>query len=205
MTKHVKLLWIAGAVLLVIGGAAVASNMGFKFVPNIATADPEVYWISIPLNNNYGDTQDIYDDITAECPNGAASVTQIAPDQSACTWAGAFTCNDVFAPGEAVLVSTAATGCTSWVIVGSHNPSFVYNFATADPDVYPVSIPYHTTMTDLAGLYTEIGAASVTRVDPTQAACTWAGAFTCNAPVTIGEAYIVTVGTPGTTWTPSHY
>lgn len=207
MTKHGKMLWVMGAILLMIGGVAVASNMGFKFVPNIATADPEVYWISIPLNNNYTDLASIYNDITAECPNGAAQAVRVHPDQSQCIWNGPFSCNEPYLPGEAVYVSTAVSGCTTWVIVGSHNPSFVYNFPTADPDIYTISVPYHTTLTDIAGLYNELGpnALQVVRVHPDQSQCIWNGPFSCNEPITIGEGYYVSVSVAGTTWTPSHY
>ena len=60
MVKHMKLMGVAGAILLVVAGAAVASNMGFKFTANIATGDPDIYDISIPLNNNYTTLESVY-------------------------------------------------------------------------------------------------------------------------------------------------
>lgn len=205
MTKHMKLLWVAGAILLAVGGAAMASNMGFKFVPNITLLDPNVYDISIPLNNNYADLSQIFDDISASPGCTAASVTQFAPDQSACAWVGPFSCNQPYASGSGVRVTVAA-GCTGWVIVGSHNPSFVHNFALVDPSIYDVSVPYHTTQTDLSGLFNEIpNAASVTIFNPDQSACAWVGPFSCNTALAIGQGVRVTVSVAGTNWTPSHY
>ena len=205
MTKRVKLLWVMGAILLAVGGAALASNMGFKFVPNIATADPDIYEISIPLNNNYTDLASIFNDINASAGCSAAGVTVFAPDQSQCSWTGSFSCNQAYTAGTGVRVSTYGT-CTGWVIVGSHNPSFAFSFGLADPNIYDVSLPYHTTKTDLAGLYTEIpNAAGVTKINPDQSLCSWTGAFSRNTTITIGEAYRVSVTVAGTTWTPSHY
>jgi hypothetical protein len=205
MTKRVKLLWVMGAILLAVGGAALASNMGFKFVPNIATADPDIYEISIPLNNNYTDLASIFNDINASAGCTAVQVTAFNPDQTSCSWTGGFTCNTAYTAGTGVRVSTAGP-CTGWVIVGSHNPSFAFAFPQADPSIYDVSLPYHTTKTDLAGLFTEIpNAVQVTKFNPDQTTCSWTGAFTCNTTITIGEAYRVSVTVAGTTWTPSHY
>jgi hypothetical protein len=205
MTKHMKLLWVTGAIVLAVGGAALASNMGFKFVPNIATADPDVYDISIPDNNNYGTLSDIYNDISTSPGCTAASVTVFNPDQSSCTWAGDFTCDQPYVPGQGIRVTTAGA-CTGWVIVGSHNPALVRTFSLADPSIFDESVPYHTTATDLATLFAEIpNAASVTVFNPDQSSCTWAGDFTCNVALAIGQGVRVTVSVAGTNWTPSHY
>src|ERR1043166_7534269 len=122
MTNRMKLLWVAGAILLAVGGAAMASNMGFKFVPNIQLGDPNIYDVSIPLNNNYTTLQSVYDDINASAGCTALSVTTFGNSpvpQTACAWVGDFTCNAALNPGQAVRVTTAGT-CTGWVIVGSH-------------------------------------------------------------------------------------
>lgn len=204
MVKHMKLLWVAGAILLAVGGIAVASNMGFKFVPNIATGDPEIYQVAIPLNNNYTTLSSIFNDISASAGCSAAQVTFFNPDQSSCSWTGSFTCDQPYAPGQGLRISTIGA-CTGWVIVGSHNPAFAFSLPL-DPNIADIAVPYHTTKTDLAGLFAEIGpnAAQVTKFNPDQSSCSWTGAFTCNAPVTIGEAYRVSV-TAATSYTPSHY
>ena len=107
MVKHMKLMGVAGAILLVVAGAAVASNMGFKFTANIATGDPDIYDVSIPLNNNYTSLQGIYDDISASSGCTASSVTIFAPDQSSCSWIGAGSCNAPYNPGKGIRVTTA--------------------------------------------------------------------------------------------------
>lgn len=206
MAKHMKLMGVAGAILLAIGGTAMASNMGFKIVPNLALQDPNVYEISIPLNNNYTDLKSIFDDIGTNCPNGASSVTHFAPDQSSCTWNGPFSCSNPLAGGQAVRVTVAVTGCATWVIVGSHNPSFVYTFPLVDPNIYEISVPYHTTRTNIRELFDEIpNASSISRFHPDQSSCVWNGPFSCSEPITIGEGYWVTVGVAASTWVPSHY
>jgi hypothetical protein len=205
MTKHMKLLWVAGAILLAVGGAAMASNMGFKFVPNIATHDPDIYPISIPFNNNYPTLSSIFNDISASPGCTAASVALFAADQSSCTWTGGFTCDAPYPSGRGVIVTVSA-GCTGWVIVGSHNPSQVINFPVPDPGIQDVSVPYHTTQTDIAGLFAEIpNAASVGIFNPDQSSCVWTGNFTCNTALQIGTGVRVTVSVAGTNWTPSHY
>ena len=50
MAKRMKL-WVAGGLLLAVGGTVLASNMGFKFVPNLNQA-AKTFTISLPLNNN---------------------------------------------------------------------------------------------------------------------------------------------------------
>lgn len=204
MVKHMKLMGVAGAILLVVAGAAVASNMGFKFTANIATADPDIYDISIPLNNNYTSLQAIFDDINASAGCAAAGVTIFSPDQSTCAWIGAGSCNAPYLPGQGIRVSTLGP-CTAWVIVGSHNPSFIYNFALADPNIYDIALPYHTTRTTTETLFNEIpNCAAVTKFAPDQSTCAWIGAGSCNTAIAIGDAYRVSVLAPSS-WTPSHY
>ena len=216
MTKRMKLLWVAGAVLLAVGGAAMASNMGFKFVPNIANGAPAVYDISIPLNNNYTTLRSIFDDINASAGCSAAAVINFNNSPigtGSCTWAGPFTCDSTYHKGESVWVKVAAsTSCTGWVVVGSHDPSFQFSFTQNQPARYEVSVPYHTTETSLASLYAEIPSCSSVDAagngtSPAQTHCTWAGPFTCNQPLSIGQGVAIKVNSPTlpVQWTPSHY
>ena len=204
MMRHMKLMGVAGTILLVVAGMAVASNMGFKFTANIATADPDIYDISIPLNNNYASLQSIYDDISASSGCSAAQVTIFNPDQSSCSWIGAGSCNAPYLPGQGIRVSTAGP-CTAWVIVGSHNPGYLFSFGLADPNIYDIALPYHTTRTSTETLFNEIpNAAQVTKFFPDQSSCSWIGAGSCNVAITIGDAYRISVSAPSN-WTPSHY
>lgn len=206
MTRPMKMLWVAGAVLLAVAGAAVASNMGFKGVPNLALSDPNIYDVSIPLNNNYTTLSSIFNDINASAGCSAAAVTVFAPDQSSCVWNGPFSCDLPYSPGQGIRVSVGPPNCTQWIIVGSHNPSYTFAFAQADPSIYDVAVPYHTTQTSIAGLFAEIpSAASVTIFNPDQSTCTWNGPFSCNSAMTIMQGVRVSVSLPGASWVPSHY
>ena len=115
MTNRMKLLWVAGAILLAVGGAAMASNMGFKFVPNIQLVDPNIYDVSIPLNNNYVTLQSIFDDINASAGCTALSVTSFGNSpvpQTACAWVGSFSCNQPLDIGQAVRVTVGVANST---------------------------------------------------------------------------------------------
>jgi hypothetical protein len=190
--------------LLAAVGTALASNMTFKVVPNIATGDPDIYDIAHPWNNNYALLSDVFEDISASPGCTAASVTIFNPDQSSCTWSGPFCCNAPIPKAVGIRVTTIGP-CHGWVIVGSHDPVFAFNFATADPDIYFVAVPYHTTAMNLSDLFDEIpNAASVAAYDTDQSTCTWTGNFSCNQPLQIFQGVRVTVKAPGT-WRPEHY
>jgi hypothetical protein len=195
----------AATIMPLLGGLVLASNMTFKFVPAIPTADPQVYDVSIPLVNNYANLADIFNDIDSSPGCLAAQVTVFNPDQSTCSWTGSLSCNQPYQPGQLVRVSVFSAGCSGWVIVGAHNPGFSYSFPTADPDVYGVSIPYHTTAMNLSDLFNEIpNCMEVVKYNPDQSSCAYTGPMSCDAPVGVGEAYHVSVSAPGS-WVPQHY
>jgi hypothetical protein len=208
MAKQRKL-WVVG-VLLLACGAAVASNMGFKFVPNITQSGPaKQYTVSFPLNNNYTNAASVLGDIPGGC--NATGVIRIAPSVGGSTrqgWLAPGTgTNFSISKGEGYLVETTAN-CTTWVIVGSHDPAYVYNFASGLQTL--ASIPYHTTATAAADLLSSVGpnASGVIRIAPSVGGATrqgWLAPGTgTNFPVTIGEAYLVEVSA-ATAWTPAHY
>lgn len=211
MAKHMKLL-VVGALVLAVGGTVLASNMGFKFVPNLNQAGKD-FTISLPINNNYTNADSIFQDVNASgC--AAAKVERINPSTggtSRTTWVGFGSAADNFsvAKGQGYIVTTAGN-CTTWVVVGSHDPTYVYNFAQAGKD-YLTSIPYHTTATVANDLFTGIpNCAKVERINPSLGATsrtTWVGFGSAadNFPVAIGQAYIVAVGVAGVNWTPAHY
>lgn len=206
MVKRMKL-WVAGALLVGVGGSVVASNMGFKFVPNLNQGNPKIFTISLPLNNNYTNAESVRADIAGTC--SPAKIARVNPNQSQTTWVGTGLPTDNFAivKGQGYILATNGT-CTNWVVVGSHDPAYVYSFPQANPSIYLTSIPYHTTATVAEDLRTSIpSAAKIARINPNQSQTTWVGTGlpTDNFSVVIGEAYIVAVNTAGTTWTPAHY
>ena len=114
MAKQRKL-WVVGVLLLAACGAAVASNMGFKFVPNITQSGPQKqYTISFPLNNNYANANAVLTDIPAGC--SAVSVIRIVPSPGGATrnaWLAPGTgVNFPVTIGEAYLVQVSSA--TSW-------------------------------------------------------------------------------------------
>jgi len=208
MAKQRKL-WVVG-VLLLACGAAVASNMGFKFVPNITQSGPaKQYTISFPLNNNYSNANAVLTDIPAGC--NATSVIRIAPSAGGSqrqVWLAPGTgINFPISKGEGYLVQTGSS-CTNWVSVGSHDPAYVYNFGSGVQSL--ASIPYHTTATVANDLLASIGpnTVSVARIAPSVGGSqrqVWLAPGTgVNFPVTIGESYLVQVSS-ATSWTPAHY
>lgn len=211
MAKHMKL-WVVGALMLVVGGSVIASNMGFKFVPNL-NLSAKSFAVSLPINNNYTNADSVFTDINASgC--AAAKVEKVIPSSGASsrnTWVGFGTAaqNFTIAKGEGYIVEVNSS-CTNWVIVGSHDPVFQYNFALANRS-YLVSVPYHTTATVANDLFLSIPSASkVERIIPSNGASsrnTWVGFGTAaqNFSVAIGESYIVEVSTGGINWTPAHY
>jgi len=216
MAKHMKL-WVVGALLLAVAGTVMASNMGFKFVPNIAQGN-KVYTISLPINNNYTNAESVFADVNASgC--AAAKIEKIVPSAGGATrvtWLGigngsGGADNFTVAKGEGYIVQTNGT-CTGWVVVGSHDPTYSYSFSQANK-VYLASIPYHTTATVAQDLFASIpSCAKVERIVPSAGGATrvtWLGigngsGGADNFGVTIGEAYIVQVSA-ASTWTPAHY
>ena len=203
MAKHMKL-WVVGALLLAVGGAVVASNMGFKFVPNVQLNKDTT--ISLPLNNNYADANSVFTDIQGSgcTPVRVQRIVPSAGAKTKQTWSGSGT-NFAIAKGEGYLVVTS-NNCTTWVIVGSHDPAYVYNIQASKDTL--VSIPYHTTATSADDIYQSLlpEVVRVQRIVPSAGAKTkqtWSGSGT-NFAVTIGESYLV-VTNAAKTWTPAHY
>ena len=103
-----KVLFVLAMVaMVVIGSAAIASNMGFKI--NIAlSAGTANNWVSIPYYNSYTYANTIFSDIT-----GAAQVSRWNnPTSGFQTWTGRGT-NFAITAGEAYLqwLATCASQC----------------------------------------------------------------------------------------------
>lgn len=213
-------IWVLGALLLAVTGTVTASNMGFKFVPNVtgAIGPVKTFTISLPLNNNYLDANSIGNDINTSCAT-TSKVIRVNPS------AGGSSTNFWIAPGGPGVnfltvkgvgyeFEVASASCTGWVVVGSHDPAFVYGPSTSWFQLantsYLTSVPYHTTATLANDLITSIPLGSkLTRVNPSPGGSStnfWVPPTGpgINFPVVIGAAYLVEVSGP-TTWTPAHY
>jgi hypothetical protein len=192
-----KVLFIAAAVLvLVIGTAAIASNMGFKI--SIPLTAGYSNYISVPYYNSYTTDNSMYSDITG-CTKVARWNNATGAIQN---YLGGRTSLFNITAGEAYITTVSAS--TNWIVVGSHNPSLAVTL-TAGYSNY-LAAPYHTTATTDNTLYSQItGCTKVARWNnATGAIQNYLGGRTSLFNITAGEGYIVTVS--GTTaWTPAHY
>lgn len=156
MKKH-RTVWglvaVVAGVALLLGGVATASNMGFKFVPQIpGTAGNNAFNLSLPWNNNYTDAKSLFNDLGA----GIQKVVKFEATSKYTTWAGpSGGVNFPVVKGSSYIVFGSGAGQTP-VIVGSHDPNFTFNF-TAN-QAYNAAAPYHQTLTDAKGLYNSIEA-----------------------------------------------
>jgi hypothetical protein len=190
--------------VLVAGGLVVASNMGFKYVPNL-TVPLKDYWLSVPYNNNYTVAQDVCDDLGANTVNVARFDTSTGLRQD---WTCPFGNNFGVVAGEGLFVRV--NGTTTPTIVGSHDPTLaipVGGFTVPLKDYY-LAIPYHTMATVAQDICDEIGpnAVNVARFDTsTGLRQDWTCPFGNNFTVNIGEALAVRVNASTPAFTPSHY
>lgn len=151
----------AVGVALLAGGLATASNMGFKFVPNIAAN--QFFDLSLPWNNNYAKASNLLSDLP-----GANRVSRYNGSGSITDWfAGASSASNFsIIKGDAYIVRAGGSGVNTAVVVGSHDPAFTFAF-TAN-QFRNASAPYHQTLTKasqvLNDMKTQMGANSVNRV-----------------------------------------
>ena len=148
------------AVALLVGGVSVASNMGFKFVPSVAAT--EFFNLSLPWNHNYNKANDLLNDIAE-----STRVARFTTDAKLESWTRtssppAFTLD----PNTAYILEADATGISSAVIVGSHDPNTTLDFTASQ--WFNVSAPYHSTISKLNDilndLEAQLGAGSIERV-----------------------------------------
>jgi len=200
---------LAGVALL-LGGVAVASNMGFKFVPVIPGAvGASAFNLSIPWNNNFTNAAALYDGIAAYGP--VSSVQKFTPDSSLAGWTGpnSYSTNFTVAKGEAYIINGAGPGDVHPVIVGSHDPNFTMTFVAGATNA---SAPYHQTYVNAAGLFDAVKATcpnlqSVQKFTPDSALAGWTGpnSYSTNFALDLGMGVIVnsTTQCAGFVW--AHY
>lgn len=168
--KRNSKLWglVAGAaiVAMLVGGTAIASNMGFKFVPNVGANS--FFNLALPWNNNYTAAKDLFNDLP-----GAQTVNKVNSNGTQLSWfAGAPSAqNYAITKGEGYIVEAGATGVSTAVIVGSHDPNFTLSFTAGT--FFNAAAPYHQTFTRANELYndfgTQLGATSVAAISKVNA------------------------------------
>lgn len=167
MNRYLKgiLAGLAGVALLV-GGFATASNMGFKFVPNIAAN--QAFNLSMPWNNNFTKANGLFNDLQGQ-DTDVSRLAKFGTNSKLTSWfVGAPDSNNYdVVKGEAYIVYAAASGPVSAaVVVGSHDPN--YTFAFTEGQAFNAAAPYHQTFTKANQLFndlnTKLGAGSIDRV-----------------------------------------
>lgn len=211
MKKH-RTVWglVAAAlgVTLLLVGVATASNMGFKFVPQIpGTAGHNAYNLSLPWNNNYTDAVSLYGDLGS----GIQSVAKFESNSTLSSWLGpgSFTTNFTVKKGESYIVYGSGSGQTP-VIVGSHDPSFTFTFAKGATNA---AAPYHQTYTKASDLFNAINSTcgtkltSVARFENNSTLSSWLGpgSFTTDFGLTLGQGVLVYTNSDCTGFVWAHY
>ena len=185
MNRYLKgiLAGLAGVALLV-GGFATASNMGFKFVPNVAAS--QAFNLSMPWNNNFTKANQLFNDLDGQDAD-LLRLSKFNANSTFLNWfAGAAPANNFnVVKGEAYILFAAATGpISSAVVVGSHDPNFTFSF-TAN-QAFNAAAPYHQTFTRANQLFndmnTRLGAGSIQRISKYNPNATFLNWFSGAAP-----------------------
>lgn len=189
---------VATILMLVIGVAAIASNMGFKITIPLA-AGGYSNWVSLPYYSSYTDAQSIFNDV----PN-PLQVSRWDNSTSTYQTLGARGgVNFTVTPGEAYLIKV--TSPDSWIVVGSNNPSLAITLNAGGQSNW-ISIPYNTTATNASSLFSQIpNPLQVSRWDnATQTYQTYGARGGVDFTLTPGEGVLVKVVSPSS-FTPPHY
>lgn len=198
---------IAGVALLV-GGVATASNMGFKFVPQIPGASGNnAFNLSLPWNNNLPTLSSVFDDFAGQ-GQGVSRVTYFTSDQQFLDWTGPGSSQFTLNKGDAVIVFGQNSGQTP-VVVGSHDPNFTFTFPAG---ALNASAPYHQTYTAAPALFDALTAhcgagviARVTKFTSDAQFLDWTGPGSSNFGLDLGMGVIVFANSPCSGFVWAHY
>jgi len=206
---------LMATVILLAGGLAVASNMGFKLNKPIApggTGQQGNNWTSLPFNNPYVNFGGLCTQLNLPAttilerlrPSDGAFVTQACP----------LSPGETLVAGEGIRIRVPTGGPTSVIIVGSHNPTLPIVIPVAGAGQkgnYWFSVPYHTTAVTMNDLCVQAGMDANGVAERLDAA---AGGFTTKScPSTdaagvnlvLGEAVRLRDAPNGKTFIPAHF
>ena len=198
MTKH-RTVWglVAGiaVVALVVGGLAVASNMGFKFVPNIPSNG--AFNLSLPWNNNYSNAQSLLTDLRS-----GGDVTRVAKfnaNSTLTSWDGESGVNFAIEKARSYIAYGGTNGATP-VIVGSHDPNFTIDIG--GNQAFNAAAPYHQTFSNAQALLTDLRdkGGDVTRVakfNTNSTLTSWDGESGVNFSLDLGMGVVIYTGGGG--------
>ncbi|MDQ7006498.1 MAG: hypothetical protein Q9Q40_04640 [Acidobacteriota bacterium] len=210
MSKHRTIRGLVAGLLgvaLLVSGMVVASNMGFKFVPDIPANS--AFNLSLPWNNNYTKGSELLNDLP-----GVTRLQKFNPDSTFTDWfVGASPVQnfDVI-KSEAYIANAGSSGSNTAVIVGSHDPNFTLSFNPNE--AFNASAPYHQTYTKanelLSDLNGQLGSGAVSRLQKFNADSTFTDWFvgasaTQNFNMDLGMGVIVITGNGGSGFAWPHY
>lgn len=200
---HGVLAVVAG-LALILGSVAVASNMGFKFVPDIG--DGAAFNLSLPWNNNYTTAESLRSDLATY---GAVDrVAEFSEASSLVSWDGFGGSNFAIAKGEAYVVY-GGTGGLQPVVVGSHDPNFTLDFPAGG--AFNASAPYHQTLSTAEELRRDIDAFAPGSIDRIAQFTTgsslvsWDGFGGSNFALELGAGVVVYANTAVSGYSWPHY
>lgn len=188
---------LAAIFMLLVGGTAVASNMGFKIT--IPLKQGWSNYVSLPYFNSYTNAASLFNDVGPTCVQVSRWNNAIFNFDS---WTGLRGTDFNVTPGEALIIKVSSD--TNWIVVGSHNPNLALTLTQGYSNY--VSIPYNTTANTAGTLFNQIpGCVQVSRWNnSTFNFDSWTGLRGTDFNLTPGEGLIVKVSAT-TTWTPAHY
>jgi len=158
---------LAAAVILAAGGAAVASNMGFKMnralVGNTSTSGQN--WVAFPYNNPYSTIKNFCTQSGLPAAlTSTATITTINPVNNQPSTVTCFSAAAQLLPTDCtgIRVTLPPNTVSSIIVVGSHNPtrSCALPANTAGSGQFWFNVPYHTTAVTARDLCQQMGLAS---------------------------------------------
>ena len=208
MRKRALWLSAAGVVAMLVAGGIFASNMGFKLNYSMLTGTNS---LGLPYNaqTNITNAETLIDDIELANPGTVSSVSRFDTAANGLVTYTGTRRHQLPDHSRAKATWWRWAADIQYIVVGSHDPGHVINFATGT-QIW--SYPYHSTLTNAEGLIDEIEllvnpvVSSVSRFDTaTNGLITYTGSAGTNFPLTPGEAYHVAVEGPVNGYVPSHY
>ncbi|HXI20523.1 MAG TPA: hypothetical protein VNH46_05535 [Gemmatimonadales bacterium] len=221
------------AVILVAGGIATASNMGFKLnkvIVKHTTGQIGNNWVALPYHSPYNTAQVLCDQTGLPSqrtlpppPQAGTQVTSLDPVSGTFSTAVCGSSNINLTPGRGVQIAPPNIAATpaSIILVGSHNPTLSLTIPKAGAGQignFWFSVPYHTTAVSTADLCTSIGlslqklfppppvaGATLTALNPTLGTFSTAtcGASTFN--LTLGDMIQIREPNKSVTFIPAHF
>lgn len=212
------------AIVLLVGGVVIASNMGFKLNktlngPGQNGSASGTQDVALPFNQQTSivNASDLRADILVAGATGVSISRFNSTTDALNTYAGISVANDfALTPAEAYRVKVSAGA--NYIIVGSHDPGLVVNLngpgtngSASGTQLY--AYPYHSTANAASALRQEIidqsgggVTVSISRFNPTTDALnTYAGLSVANDfALTPGEGYVIKTS-GDIAYVPSHY